>query len=889
MKKLLITLWLSFVVLQPLTGVAATLVEQYWPMQNGDIKYYNGPAGQIYIRFSNTGFSNPPRFDMALYVYDPDWDDYYEEFSATVGYSTDRNQLIEYGADVGFYDYTWNPPIASLDATSLADGGSRTFQSVVKAPGTNIPVTVTITVTSAGTVVVPAGTYNQCKSVSVTAKITGTSTVVSAQAWVLAPRVGQIKVAVVNESGRVVGWESLTSGTVGGTDVKDFANQIAPTLAITSPTPGQRLSNAVATVTGTAKDNSQVTEVWYQLNGGTWTLAQTANGWSNWTAVVNLVPGTNIVRAYAVDSMENTSPIQSRTFTYVLTGVLTVQTTGKGTIAPNYNGQLLEIGKRFTMTATPALGFNFTNWTGSLTTNNRALSFIMQSNLTFTANFLDIQKPTVLITNPPVNARLNNPVVTFRGTAKDNGGLARVEYQLNGGPFTSASDTSNWFATVTLRAGTNDFRVRSVDTSANESPVAARSVFFVVPSPLTLITNGSGRIAGATNGQLLEVGRRYTLTATPASRHLFAGWSGDISSPDAVLNFLMRSNLVLQANFVTNPFVGLKGTFYGLFSETNEVRNHDRSGSFTFTLAEAGSYSASFQLGAKKLPATGKFDWLGRSFLQIKPSLTSTVTVALQLDVTNLSAKVEGVVSNQAWVSPLFGYRAPVYPITNSSPQMGKYTLIIPGSNDAAASPGGDSYGTVTVSKSGVLTLAGKLAEGTILNQSIPVSADGWWALYSSLYTGKGSLHGWMTITNLDESDITGQLSWIKPALTTSKYYPLGFTNEHEAAGSLYVPTTTNRVVNITNGVVEFRHGNLIQPITNNVLLTTNNKITNLSSNKLSMTITLTSGLFTGSVTDTNTGKSVTFNGALLQKLNAGYGFFLGTNQSGSVLFAPGP
>ena len=115
--------------------------------------------------------------------------------------------------------------------------------------------------------------------------------------------------------------------------------------------------------------------------------------------------------------------------------------------------------------------------------------------------------------------------------------------------------------------------------------------------------------------------------------------------------------------------------------------NHDRSGSFTFTLTEAGSYSASFQLGAKKLPATGSFDWLGQSWLTLKPSPASNVTVALQLGVTNLSANVEGVVSAQAWWASVFGYRAPGYLGKKVSAQAGNYTLVIPGSDDAAASP----------------------------------------------------------------------------------------------------------------------------------------------------------------------------------------------------------
>ena len=52
-----------------------------------------------------------------------------------------------------------------------------------------------------------------------------------------------------------------------------FADVTRPTLTVTSPTSGQRVSNVVWTVRGTARDNAQVDTVWYQLNGQPWTNA----------------------------------------------------------------------------------------------------------------------------------------------------------------------------------------------------------------------------------------------------------------------------------------------------------------------------------------------------------------------------------------------------------------------------------------------------------------------------------------------------------------------------------------------------------------------------------------------------------------------------------------
>ena len=96
----------------------------------------------------------------------------------------------------------------------------------------------------------------------------------------------------------------------------NFADVTKPTLTITAPTAGQHMTNALATVIGTASDNWKVSAVWYQLTngiltGGTWSLATTTNNYTNWTTTVTLAAGTNTVKAYAVDLGGNYSTTSS--------------------------------------------------------------------------------------------------------------------------------------------------------------------------------------------------------------------------------------------------------------------------------------------------------------------------------------------------------------------------------------------------------------------------------------------------------------------------------------------------------------------------------------------------------------------------------------------------
>ena len=194
---------------------------------------------------------------------------------------------------------------------------------------------------------------------------------------------------------------TITSGTT-TTNTGVYAPQKVQdvTLAITSPKPGQSLSltNNLFTVTGTArdtltaKDHVAVESVYYQLNGGSWTLATPVNSWSNWTASVTLSNGANTISAYAVDTSSNASPITKVAFKYIPSATLVVSNNGNGTFSPKDNGALLAIGTNYTLTASAGKNWIFSNWVAgggaNFVSNNPVLKFTMQPNLTLTANFV---------------------------------------------------------------------------------------------------------------------------------------------------------------------------------------------------------------------------------------------------------------------------------------------------------------------------------------------------------------------------------------------------------------------------------------------------------------------------------------------------------------------
>jgi uncharacterized repeat protein (TIGR02543 family) len=340
----------------------------------------------------------------------------------------------------------------------------------------------------------------------------------------------------------------------------NFLDISRPTIVITTPTNGMNVTNANLTVVGKALDNVGVANVNYNLNGTGWATANSTNNWTNWNAYLTLNAGTNIIQAFSADAVNNYSPTNTVRVFYVLKAPLSVSTNGRGALSVNYNGVLLDIGRSYSITATAAAGFKFAGWTGSTNLTNATLLFTMESNLSYTANFVDSTKPTLTITTPTNNMTVTNADFTMIGTAKDNVGVASVFYTLNGvGPQTAVSSNNwtNWTAPLVLTAGTNFITAWSSDAAGNNSTNRNVTMFYLVKAPVSVSTVGQGTLNTNYNGAMLVIGKNYSMTAKAAAGFRFGNWSGSTNTTNVTLTFMMESNLAFTATFddVTKPTV----------------------------------------------------------------------------------------------------------------------------------------------------------------------------------------------------------------------------------------------------------------------------------------------------------------------------------------------
>jgi len=223
--------------------------------------------------------------------------------------------------------------------------------------------------------------------------------------------------------------------------------------------------------------------------------------------------------------------------------------------------------------------------------------------------------------------------------------------------------------------------------------------------------------------------------------------------------------------------------------------------------------------------------------------------------------------------------------ITNPAPLAGRYTMVLPGS-DQAGFPAGHGWATLRMTTAGMVTLVGSLADGTRIVAKAPLSKNRTWPFYSPIYQLQGSVIGWIQFDSTAPlDDLHGDVDWFKPAQLGVIFYSDGFTYQTAVTGSRYLPpaSTAERALALTNGVLVLKGGHLSQAWTNSVVMGPGSRITNESPNELSVSLTLGTGVFKGQFVDPISEELAAFTGVVLQKSVGAAGYFLGTNVSGQV------
>ncbi len=602
---------------------------------------------------------------------------------------------------------------------------------------------------------------------------------------------------------------------------------------------------------------------------------------SNTAGSVTSSPAILTVNPASVAPTITTQPASQ---TVMVGGNVTFNVTATGTETLTYQWRLNGVNIASATGSTLALTSVTTNQAGSyvVLVSNSAGS-VTSSPALVTVTSPDDVPPTIYLR--PLVTYVYTNTVTLSGTAADDRGVASVEVQQGDGAFVAANGTTNWVATVALDPGTNTIRVKATDTSGNASPITSSAIIYIVTTPLTLTINGDGVVAPFTNGQLLELGKTYSVTATPKAGSFFSHWVvGGVSITNSTLMFMMSSNLAITANFLLNQSPGSSGVYSGLFYPGSGEPSSGDSGFFTVNVTDKGSFSGKLLLAGASYSLKGEFDGALSARLNIKRKGATDLQVSLQLAAG--SDEITGSVGDGSWQSDLNGYRAAVSAKSSANPFAGRYTMLLSNEGGSGESPTGHGAAALTVDTRGRVAIKGVLADGSPAAQSVPVAANGQVPLFVRLNRGKGLLLGWLTLINSTTNDIAGLVSWTKQADDTGLLFPAGFTNTLAAIGSRYAPSGPQIGAGSSgNTAVVLEGGYLPSILTTDVLWSGPNHITVGTPNPtaLALAMSASTGFLKGKFSHPLTGNPLTIRGAFLQKQDLGGGFFFGPNLAGSM------
>jgi hypothetical protein len=341
---------------------------------------------------------------------------------------------------------------------------------------------------------------------------------------------------------------------------------------------------------------------------------------------------------------------------------------------------------------------------------------------------------------------------------------------------------------------------------------------------------------------------------------------------------------------------GAVGTFIGMIERDAGV-NSNLGGRIDLTTTLTGAFTLKVTQGTTTASAKGVMDTqVGQA-----PSLSATVggrNFLLTFDAPNHA--LAGTATSGIDSADVEGWKNVWNKTTNPATALaGYYSFGLDLTTDigTVTVPQGTGYASFTVATDGKLAIKGKAADGSAVATAGFVAADGSVLVYQQMYAKLGSMVGVLTLNtdpdaNFTENEISGQVTWSKPA-TTGRTYPALFGPlvldaegkylARAAKGSLVLglPASTSTAnLDFSEGGLTLANQNPDAP--SFTYTSAFQSVITGSATKTTLKITAPSGLVGGSfsLVDGALTRSVTFSGMIIRYAD-------GTTRAGGYFLAP--
>ncbi len=271
----------------------------------------------------------------------------------------------------------------------------------------------------------------------------------------------------------------------------------------------------------------------YEPNDEVNLTASPADGWEfvEWTGDVT---GTDSTVTITMDSDKSVTAV----FEEIPTYQLTVNTDGDGSVVVDPDQTEYEEGTEVTLTADPADGWNFVEWTGDATGTDSTVTITMDSDKSVTAVFEEEEEPpaeydlTISIdgegsTDPAEGTHTYTEGETVTVEATPAEGWQFVEW---------TGDETGTDATIDI-------------TMDSDKSITAVFEEEVVEYDLTINIDGEGSTDPAEGTHTYEEGEEVTITASAADGWEFVEWTGDESGTETDITVTVDEDMEITAVF----------------------------------------------------------------------------------------------------------------------------------------------------------------------------------------------------------------------------------------------------------------------------------------------------------------------------------------------------
>ena len=372
---------------------------------------------------------------------------------------------------------------------------------------------------------------------------------------------------------------------------------------------------AAATLQGSVSNSvGDFTTVWSQESGPAAAMFDNANAL---TTTVNFsAPGTYMLRLTAESgALRKSDEVKIVANGGVNNYSLTANTAGSGQVALNPTGGIYVAGKVVTMTATPAVGFQFSGWSGDLNDLSNPITLAMNGNKTVTATFT---------ASPPSQHTLTVNKVGSGSVALNSAGSNGAYPAGTVVTLTAASATGFKFSgwSGDLSGTTNPI---TLTMNGNKTVMATFMPLSAGQYNLSVNKTGSGSVAinPASASGVYDKNTVVTLTATPADGFQFDRWSdylsGSFNNPATIT---MDAHKTVTAIFA--PLVVHEQTKGGSVSNSATVTTTGK-----LTAANGNLYLAAISMRPKT--AVASISGLGLTWKLVRAKCSGRNTTAIEV------------------------------------------------------------------------------------------------------------------------------------------------------------------------------------------------------------------------------------------------------------------